>query len=417
MRRILAALLATLAVAAPAAAIPALFVPYTDQTVTAADGDPQDGFGGGLAIDGARMLVGASGDEHGGENAGTAYVMPVTGGPIQAKLVPPGVEPGDRFGAAVDLDGDVAVVGAPLDDEAATAAGAAYVYRADSDGWTLETKLVPEQAGFGDFFGASVALSADHLAVAAPFDDDAADDAGSVTVYDRDGWTRQAEVNASDAGRNDRFGRGLAWAGSTLVVGAPSHDGDETLAGAVYTFDEIDLNWTQTEHLDGHRHDAWLGWAVDATQDRIVAGAPRDETVAGEETGLVVAWTRGLDGEWSRSAEMQADPLEGDEWFGRAVALNGHGLAVGAPYSDGGGLDHPDATDVGSVHVLSRVDGLWVHQMELVPRDAATDDRLGVNVALRDATVAGGAPKDDVDGGDAVGSVRVWRGLTAGLPP
>lgn len=411
MRRTLVAVLALLVVAWPAAAIPALFVPYTEQTVTAADGDPQDGFGGGLTIDAARMLVGASGDEHGGEDAGSAYVIPTTGGPVQAKLVPPDIDPGDRFGAAADLDGDVAVVGAPLDDEAASDAGAAYVYRDGADGWTLETKLVPDQAGTGAFFGASVALSDDHLAVGAPFDG-----AGSVTVYDRDGWTRQAGVAASDAGGDDRFGRGLAWAGSTLVVGAPSHDADETLAGAVYTFERIDGVWTQTAHLDGRRHDAWLGWAVDATRDRIVAGAPRDETVVGEETGLVVAWTRGLDGGWSRSAEIQADPLEGDEWFGYAVALNGRALAVGAPASDGGGIVEPDAVDTGSVHVLSGVDGVWVHVEELVPRDAAAGDRLGGDVALAEGTVAGSAGRDDVLGGEDVGSVRVWRGLTAGLP-
>lgn len=415
MRRAALAVLAGLLVVAPAAALPAAFVPYTDQRVTAVDGDPNDLFGSSLAMADGLLLVGASGDEHGGEDAGSAYLVPATGGPVQAKLVAPDADPGDRFGASVALDGDLAVVGASLDDEAADDAGAVYVYRAGVDGWTLEAKLFNDQPEAGDLFGVSVALSDDHLAVGAVLDDEAADRSGSVTVFARDGWTREATLVGSDAGERDRFGRSVAWAGSTLVVGAPSHDTDEALAGAVYAFDRSGDGWDETAHLDGHRHDAWLGWDVDGSRDRIVAGAPREASDVGEETGMAVTWRRTLEG-WERSATIEPDPPEDGEWFGAAVALSGGTLAVGAPRSDGGGLSHPAAEDVGSVHVLHLVDGLWLQVEELVHRDGAAGDMLGWGVELGGGTLAAGAARDDVRGTDD-GSVRLWRGPTAAVPP
>ncbi|MCH8331538.1 MAG: FG-GAP repeat protein [Bacteroidetes bacterium] len=56
---------------------------------------------------------------------------------------------GDWFGSAVSISGDIAIVGAPLEDEDAIGgnfmknAGAAYVFELDTTGkWQLKQKLV-----------------------------------------------------------------------------------------------------------------------------------------------------------------------------------------------------------------------------------------------------------------------------------
>ena len=61
---------------------------------------------------------------------------------------------GDRFGYAVAVDNELAIIGAPGDDNAeGTEAGAAYIYAFDGSTWTEVTKLVPSTIGPGDRFG------------------------------------------------------------------------------------------------------------------------------------------------------------------------------------------------------------------------------------------------------------------------
>jgi hypothetical protein len=119
-------------------------------------------------------------------------------------------------------------------------------------------------AGDGDFFGWSVALSDDGntLAVGAMFEDgsgtgigstqnESAASAGAAYVFSRSGstWLQQAYVKASNTGANDRFGERVALSGdgNTLAVGADreassstgvSGTPDESAgnAGAVYLY-------------------------------------------------------------------------------------------------------------------------------------------------------------------------------------
>jgi hypothetical protein len=110
------------------------------------------------------------------------------------------------------------------------------------------------------YFGTSVALSGDLLAVGASAErsaatgvngnqtDNTTSDAGAVYVFSRTGttWVQQAYVKASNPGGN-KFGFGVALSGDTLVVGGPLESGGATGingtpdvaasgAGAVYLF-------------------------------------------------------------------------------------------------------------------------------------------------------------------------------------
>ena len=81
-----------------------------------------------------------------------------------AQLLPNG-SVGNQFGGSVDVDGDTLVVGAPYEDVDAVAnVGAAYVYRRTNRVWVLEQRLTPPGSVH---FGASVAISGDHLAITA----------------------------------------------------------------------------------------------------------------------------------------------------------------------------------------------------------------------------------------------------------
>ena len=77
------------------------------------------------------------------------------------------------FGASVSLDGTIALIGANLDDENGSNAGAAYVFERNNEGnWQQSTKLLPENGEESDRFGISVSLDGTTALVGAFLNDD-----------------------------------------------------------------------------------------------------------------------------------------------------------------------------------------------------------------------------------------------------
>jgi Ca2+-binding RTX toxin-like protein len=149
---------------------------------------------------------------------------------------------GDSFGhdMAFSAAGDIALVGAPDDDDNGTDSGSAYVFVKNAAGaWQQSAKLVANDGSAGDDFGAAVSLSEDgrFALVGAPRDDDKGTDSGSAYVFGINPagqWQQLRKVAASDGSAGDVFGSylDLSAAGAVAVIGAP--EGGEK--GAVYVF-------------------------------------------------------------------------------------------------------------------------------------------------------------------------------------
>ena len=150
-----------------------------------------DYFGEDVAISSNTIVVGASGDDTGATDAGSAYVFNATTGALLHTLNNPTPEIGDGFGGnweynTLAISGNTIVVGAGLDDTGATDAGSAYVFDATT-GALLHTVNNPTPEigdGEGDGFGAAVAISGNTIVVGARGDDTGATDAGSAYVFD-----------------------------------------------------------------------------------------------------------------------------------------------------------------------------------------------------------------------------------------
>ena len=81
-----------------------------------------------------------------------------------AKLTASDADEGDLFGGSVSISGDIALVSARDDSEVDTFAGAAYVYERNlggSDAWGERKKLLAFDASVGDRFGKAVSISGD----------------------------------------------------------------------------------------------------------------------------------------------------------------------------------------------------------------------------------------------------------------
>jgi hypothetical protein len=180
-------------------------------------------YGAAVAMDGDMRVVGASEDGDLGPSSGSIYVFKQFFGQF-AKLNASDGQPGDRFGSAVALAGSTICSGAPLHASAATDAGAVYVFTGSDSSWTEQAKLVASNASAGDAFGSAVAIHGDTA-------------------------VEEAALSPTSVEPPDAFGFDLALQGDRLVVLAPYDDDAGTDAGAVFVFHRVGAAWSQETKL------------------------------------------------------------------------------------------------------------------------------------------------------------------------
>ncbi len=209
-----------------------------EQELTASDAAANDYFGWSVSVSGDVVLVGALRDIDAGSDSGSAYVFRYDGGTWgeEQKLTASDAADYDEFGRSVSVSGNLAVVGVPRDDDAASGSGSAYVFRYNGGVWSEEQKLAASDAALGDLFGWSVSVSADTVVVGAYLDDDAAAASGSAYVfrYEAGTWVEQQKLTAPDAAAGDQFGESLSVSGNVAVVGARKDDHAGTSSGSAY---------------------------------------------------------------------------------------------------------------------------------------------------------------------------------------
>ncbi len=154
----------------------------------------------------------------------------------------------DLFGISVSISGDVAVVGAYLDDDNGGNSGSAYIFRFNGVSWVQEAKLTASDGAVSVLFGVSVSISGDVAVVGALGDDDNGDFSGSAYVFVKDpgGWvdmTETAKLTASDGAAFDQFGISVSISGDVVVVGANGGDGIVADSGAAYVFVKPPGGW------------------------------------------------------------------------------------------------------------------------------------------------------------------------------
>ena len=214
-----------------------------DGKLTAQDG-AQDDFFGRVALSGNQALIGAPADDDRGTDSGSAYVFRNINGVWAqvAKLRASHGAADDNFGYSVALSGDRALIGAYGDDDRGTNSGSAYVFERDINGvWVQVAKLTASDGAPTDFFGLSVALSADTALIGAYRDDDRGTDSGSAYVFQRisNVWTERAKLTAPDGAQNDLFGAFVALSGNMALVGAIFDDDRGADSGSAYVFRDL----------------------------------------------------------------------------------------------------------------------------------------------------------------------------------
>ena len=214
-----------------------------DFKLVASDGEEFDHFGRSISIDNGIVVVGADFDDGFGTGSGSVYLFEASTGTQLEKLIPKDGQAGDHFGYSVDVHSGIVAIGARLNDERASDAGAAYLFDG-STGMQL-FKFVASDGGSGDWFGGSIAIDNGVVAVGATRDDDRGLQSGSVYLFDATTGAELFKLTASDGGAGDAFGHSIGIHNGIVVVEAygNDHDGGNRVTSLVYPLRLIMRLW------------------------------------------------------------------------------------------------------------------------------------------------------------------------------
>ncbi len=378
-------------------------------TLTGSDAAEFDYAGKSVSVSGDVAVVGSNEDDV-GLDSGTAYIFRAIAGKWEqeAKLIASDGADFDFLGRSVAISGDTVLVGAYADDDAGESSGSAYVFRFDGLQWNEEANLTASDASLGDRFGLAVALSNDVAVIGAAFDRDGGSYTGSAYVYRFDGadWVEEAKLTAADAKPNDLFGYFVAVSGDRVVVGTPLDDELGNDAGAVHVYRFDGRSWNLEARLaasDAAPFDQF-GFSVAVSDDRVAVGAHLDDD-AGSRSGA--AYIFRFDGaEWVEEAKLTASDAAALDQFGAAISISSDTVVIGAH-----GNDHAGPQS-GAAYVY-RFDGLsWIEQAKLISSDADEDDRFGRSVSVSGDTAVVGAWLNTTGNGFWSGSAYVFGGLS-----
>ena len=459
--------------------------------------DAGDQFGSSVAVSGDTVVVaapveasnatGVNGNQadNSTSGAGAVYVF-VRSGTLwsqQAYLKASNTGMGDNFGVSVAVAGNTVVVGASGEasnatgvngnqaDNSSIVAGAAYVFVRSGTLWSQQAYLKASNTGGNDRFGTSVAVAGDTVVVGANQEasnatgvngnqaDNSAGFAGAAYVFVRSStlWSQQAYLKASNTGGGDEFGRSVAVAGDTVVVGALGESSNATgvngnqannsasAAGAAYVFVRSGTQWSQQTYLKASNTGGndRFGFSVAVACDTVVVGANGESSNAtgvngnqadnsASDAGAAYVFVRSGT-LWSQQAYLKASNSEGGDLYGYSVAVAGDTLVVGAfgEASNATGVNGNQADNsaffAGAAYVYVRSGTLWSQQTYLKASNTGVSDGFGLSVAVAgDMVVVGAYGEDsnatgingnqaDNSAGDA-GAAYIFRGIGLVLP-
>lgn len=316
-------------------------------------------------------------------------------------------ESGDYFGESVAISADFAAIGASgvfLDVQS----GSVYLFeRIDESSWTEHTRIDPDDDVGRSLFGASVDLVGNLLLVGAWRDGEHNSKAGSAYIYRYDGgtWREEAKLEASDAEGGNSFGYSVALAPSGLLIGAIGKGRTDRKTGAVYYFVQVNNAWRELSIVtasDANDYDRF-GSAVSVDGPLMAVGAwnaGNSGPDAYDGRGAVYIFDLDHGGLWwNETDKLTASDQGVGAYFGASVSASGNRILIGAPGAFVAGKDS------GTAYIYRRDEQQWVREGQLIPLDIPAPHDFGAAVSLRGDVALVHSPGAD----RSVGAVYVFR--------
>ncbi|MFN8444417.1 MAG: hypothetical protein U0175_26775 [Caldilineaceae bacterium] len=324
-----------------------------------------DNYGNSMALDGNILVVGAPWSKvNNQEQQGLAYIFVRNGSSATDFTLLKSITGSDSsdhesFGWAVDVHGDTIAVGAYGAD---LSGGAVYLFERNQGGannWGEVKKLVRGDNRTLTYFGRSLAMHGDTIAVGAALG------LGEVLLYQRNAgganqWGKTQTINASytvtPSIRVAGFGESIAFDGNQLVVSAPKESvraedlpagspaPPSNFSGAVYIFRQENGQWLReaklfTGDLDltTHYFGNGYGSSLALNGDLLFVGetsGTTNEVSAGKvfvyQRGGGIPSVYGQPGPWGEVAELSPDDGVANDRFSWGLYAVDDGIFVSA---------------------------------------------------------------------------------------
>ena len=375
-------------------------------------------FGWAVAIHGDWAMVGAPTDDDNAISpnlnylAGAVYVFKRDnqGNWIETqKLVASDRSEDSEFGQSLDLYGDVAVIGAPSDDNGGMFYenyGAVYIFEKDAnDVWQQKQKLAPPQA-FRSLYGNSVAIHEDQILVGCGECTKGAQVltySGAAYFYEKNKfsgiWEQKTKKYATVPHAWARFGFEVSLTDSVALIGAPYESLDEQNlnplgdAGAAYIFRlNSQGQWNQSQKIVSSQRgiDYYFGDGVSISGEKLVVGAPGFDSVTANIGGAVYFFEEDSTGNWLETQQhFEPGWRYHDNHYGSAVQIFENTAIVGAPGFELGGF----TKEYGAVFIYERQNnGNWQKIRRILASDKEDGDAFGFSLAVADSVIMVGNP-------------------------
>jgi len=301
-----------------------------------------------------------------------------------------GVTGTDNFGVSTSIsaDGLICIVGA---SNVSSGTGKAYTFTraTTSDTWTEQNSFAASGLGSNDYFGSSIALSADGLiCIVGAWG--VSSNTGKVYTFTRattsDTWTEQNSFVNSNSVAGGSFGAGVSLSpnGLICIVGA---NGTPSIAGKAYTFTRATTSDTWTEQnsfvSSSNAGGDYFATYISLSADGLICivGAQG----VSSSTGKAYTFTRTTTSDaWTEQNSFAASGLGSNSYFGRTLGMSGNGLVciVGA---------YGVSSSQGAAYIFTRAttSDTWTQVHEITDPGATANDMFGHGCSItQDGTIA-----------------------------
>ncbi|QDV17338.1 Calx-beta domain protein [Gimesia panareensis] len=222
------------------------------QKLTVPDTIANGYFGDTLAIEGDTLVVGAQGTDN---YSGSAYIFQRENGvwTKTASLTADSPEENARFAEEIEIDHSTIVIGAVSESGTYSQSGAVYIYTEQAGTWTRLQKLTDPDPSISGAFGNAVDIQGDLILVGATSATDKPLSTGKAVLFQRDPdsglWTSLQTLTASDSALNSLFGNEVEIHDQQIIINSYNDPTGIGNTGAVYVFGVENQTWVEQQKI------------------------------------------------------------------------------------------------------------------------------------------------------------------------
>lgn len=268
---------------------------------------------------------------------------------------------GFSFGNEIDINANE-IIASTHSMISVNSIGKVYLFVKNNNGIEQQQTLFENELASNDFFGYSISIHNDFIAVGAPGDDTTASSAGAIYLYHKVNGTYVLlqKITAPDGMTNDYFGNNVKVYNNQLFVAANGEGLDDSFGnGAVYVYHFNGTNWVYSEKLTVPNTNA-LGRKIEVENETLV--------ISSDEGGASIHTYRWDGTHWAFRDSLAA----ADNQYVRDFALEGNRLFL---LLDSGTLPQ-------NVSVYNDVSQNWASDVTFDLSNPSSSDQVYTEIAV-----------------------------------